>query len=923
MNLDMRLLQQKSLWVVVLVGFWSCSWSIVFAEAPSSIALARLDSLHIGGHIAVAESLATVLIADARAASDTIFLLPLVSKLGRLHACFGSPQKGGPLLAESMEMAEAQSDTLAQCDALRWLGYAADQQGRMDQAKSIYLQMNELARASSDRYHQAWSLVGLGYLAARQGRYVDAESNYRQAVDLFGALGQVHGKIWALNGLGASLQDAGNPRAAMVCYEEVTALTRQVEYPAAEALAENNRGELAFSQGDPGAALPRYRRALAIQLQMNQRQDAVITSCNLADCLIELGHYEEAEESLENLLEDCRQGGFADREPLVLSRVARLHYLQGRFHAAAATSRLALQRNINQLSPLNRAKHLVELSLALAAQDSNSAALSVLEDGYQRWGTSLGGEAWILLRLQLAWAHGINGRHHEALQALAGVEETCRQVGQKEMLQRNYQLQARNEAELGRKEAALVSLRTASQAWEAVRSGPANPFWREVQSGSGAGLAAAYALALLDEVPDGSTSQRVFDSFNEVQVFKARTMVERMCGSTDAKTIPSLSSAGQLMSSVLGKKELLLDFYLGRDQSLVFVLGNKGITFYRLPPEAEINSKAHLLRQLLAHRPGQDNALAVAEAAKQMGRLLFGGLMSSLNPGTKIIMVPDGALHLLPTPVLAPEGMICSRVPSATILSRLKKSHSDPPSKILAFATATTPDGQTLIGAQEEVRRLQSSYEGVEVFLAGNEPVLPDPEKWSSYRVLHLASHAEANDRTPWASSIFLGNEKSVFLRAEEIVGLPLQADLVVLSGCGTAVGRVISGEGILSLGSAFLAAGSSAVVASLWPVDDSVTADLMLYFYSGLAEGYPIAEALARACGEIRNMPQTQHPFYWSGFVLLGDGEKQVVLEARKSSAKLVFAGFFALVLLLAVLWDTIKIFFSKKFAPESRVSE
>jgi CHAT domain-containing protein len=101
---------------------------------------------------------------------------------------------------------------------------------------------------------------------------------------------------------------------------------------------------------------------------------------------------------------------------------------------------------------------------------------------------------------------------------------------------------------------------------------------------------------------------------------------------------------------------------------------------------------------------------------------------------------------------------------------------------------------------------------------------------------------------------------------------LNLSADLVVLSGCNTSLGKQIKGEGLVGLTSGLMYAGSKQVVSSLWPVSDRVTADLMAAFYTGmLQEKLSPAIALRRAQLKILQNPETASPYYWAAFGIQG----------------------------------------------------
>jgi CHAT domain-containing protein len=105
------------------------------------------------------------------------------------------------------------------------------------------------------------------------------------------------------------------------------------------------------------------------------------------------------------------------------------------------------------------------------------------------------------------------------------------------------------------------------------------------------------------------------------------------------------------------------------------------------------------------------------------------------------------------------------------------------------------------------------------------------------------------------------------------VYGLRLSADLVVLSACETALGRDLRGEGLVGLTTGFLYAGVRQVVASLWRVDDLATSELMARFYRGLLQEKLSAPAALRAAQlEMAADSRWRDPYFWAGFVILGD---------------------------------------------------
>jgi CHAT domain-containing protein len=149
----------------------------------------------------------------------------------------------------------------------------------------------------------------------------------------------------------------------------------------------------------------------------------------------------------------------------------------------------------------------------------------------------------------------------------------------------------------------------------------------------------------------------------------------------------------------------------------------------------------------------------------------------------------------------------------------------------------------------------------------------------ADYRVVHFATHGLLNSARPELSALVLslvdetGRDQDGLLRLAEIYNLRLPAEVVVLSACQTALGKEIRGEGLIGLTRGFMHAGAARVVASLWPVDDLATAELMTRFYRGmLKEGRRPAAALRAAQLEMSRTSRWRAPYYWAGFVVQGE---------------------------------------------------
>jgi CHAT domain-containing protein len=195
---------------------------------------------------------------------------------------------------------------------------------------------------------------------------------------------------------------------------------------------------------------------------------------------------------------------------------------------------------------------------------------------------------------------------------------------------------------------------------------------------------------------------------------------------------------------------------------------------------------------------------------------------------------------------------------SGTKLENLPGSRDE----VLAIAQIAGPDSRVLQGQNATESRFKS------------EPL-------SEFRVIHLATHAAADPQYPDRASLILGVTPKTpddgLLQVREIMGLSLNADLVTLSACETSVGADRKEAGVVNLEQAFLIAGARAVLASLWNVEDNSTTALMKAFYQHLTDGEDKALALTHAKRDILERYGDASPYYWAGFVIVGEAAESV----------------------------------------------
>jgi CHAT domain-containing protein/Tfp pilus assembly protein PilF len=177
------------------------------------------------------------------------------------------------------------------------------------------------------------------------------------------------------------------------------------------------------------------------------------------------------------------------------------------------------------------------------------------------------------------------------------------------------------------------------------------------------------------------------------------------------------------------------------------------------------------------------------------------------------------------------------------------------------------------------------------------------------YQILHFATHSLANDEIPELSGIFLSkfnkNGETVpgALRLQDIYNLDINAELIILSSCNSAVGKDVSGEGLISLSRGFMSAGAKSVVGSLWKIDDQATAEMMKYFYTFIIyDKMNLSEALRTAKLKMSEQKKWRSPYFWSGFVLQGEYKNKIVVDNYRKSNFLTIGGLIAVVTLTII---------------------
>lgn len=868
----------------------------VVATASESVApeeqrrtLALADSLHAAAAVDSAQSLLGMAIRTARAAADSAYLKELVVRRAAQLAAFGRYREAEPLLRDALAFAEARRDTAAVCQVLRWLALAISNQGRLEEAEPLTRRQLALATAIGDTRLQAWAHVARGWYAGDQGRQRAAAAAYREAIAAFRRCGDGRGEAWTLNNLGIALYRSGDVAGARAAYTAAAVRARAGDHAMVEAMATNNLGILEEHWGDPGRAAEAYRRAQVLLGSLGHDAEATRVGLNLVLSLMALGRLPDAAALLDSLARRAAALSDAPLHAEVLFALGNLRHDQGREAAARDLWRQVAADPLD-ITLRTRVEALVNLADALAESDSLAAALTLLDTQREHLRDQVGSISWRQVERKRGELLARAGQREEGAAVIRRVLSTS--SDERASNQRIASLLAL--AEILRDTAPDSSrtlLERAMDVWEQVRERPRDPQWREARGAAGSRIYTAWARQAL------ATGTPIDDVFDRLQRYKARTLLERMLG-----PVEELADEGGATSDLvdlatlqrtLDPDDLLLDIALGPTGSVVLAVTRDHVRTLVWPPAAELQRRIGFFRDLhqvpTAASVTKAETDAVTRVGQELGTWLLGDLSEAFAGSRRLIVCPDGTTNRMPWASLrVPRAdgetfglheLEILVAPSATIAARSRQRPPPPAGSVAVLALAADADTAGLPEASSEVAWLEGEFADV-VTLA--DTAAADPLGWPAQTVLHVAAHVQPHDDSPWRSEIILGAGR---LTAARVAPLDLASRLVVLAGCESAGGRVLSGEGIQGLTSAFLSAGVPAVVATLWPVDDRTTRDFVRDLYTALADGQTVAASVRKSCDALRNRPATRHPFFWAGYVVVGDGDVTVDLRRRAGS--------------------------------------
>jgi CHAT domain-containing protein len=360
---------------------------------------------------------------------------------------------------------------------------------------------------------------------------------------------------------------------------------------------------------------------------------------------------------------------------------------------------------------------------------------------------------------------------------------------------------------------------------------------------------------------------------------------------------PRLPTASEVRDKVLAPDELLLEYFVGAERTTLWVVRRGGLEVVRLPGPKHLEPVVRAYLDALTI-PESDPA----RAGRAVAEILLPPA-AAITGAKRVLVVPHGILHYLPFETLPlgdgrllVEAAAVAYAPSAASLAYLRSRPRPAPGGVVAignpvFAGAGAAEERLaalrsvgflkpLPWSGREIGALAASYSGTRVLEQerATEPALRQSDLEHA-AILHFATHGFVDEQTPERSGLALSVAPGSdgILQTREVYGLRLQASLVTLSACQTALGKQVAGEGVLGLSRAFFHAGARAVMASLWNVNDASTSEYMQRFYAALREG-EAADAAARSAKlSFLTDARLRHPYFWGAFVVSGDAAASV----------------------------------------------
>lgn len=332
----------------------------------------------------------------------------------------------------------------------------------------------------------------------------------------------------------------------------------------------------------------------------------------------------------------------------------------------------------------------------------------------------------------------------------------------------------------------------------------------------------------------------------------------------------------------------IIVFRLTQRVSGAWIISKDAVIWRTLPPLNTMEPAIQRFRWAL-QSPGDIDERRFREIASEAYVALLGPLDADVRQHKSLVVIPDGILFGVPLEALViADGsetgrflVETHRVSYQLSLGLLVSSDATdrrrlrPRQLLIVGDPARPPEGlERLAAAREEMDAIRQIFGEDRTVVYAGEAARRDIllGNLGEFAIVHLATHGVVKEQDPWYSYLAF-SEPGGSLTLWDLSKLRLGAELVVLSACETARGRLLAGEGVWGFVAQFLGAGAKNVVASLWRVEDRSTASLMQEYYRAMSPNFTdYAGALRAAKLRIMKEERWRHPYFWAPFVLYGE---------------------------------------------------
>jgi CHAT domain-containing protein/tetratricopeptide (TPR) repeat protein len=823
-----------------------------------------------------------------------------LNSIGNVHDAQGDYTEAARQYQQSLKIAEDLGDRTVIARALNNLGNIYEQWGDYTLALEQYQKSLKLkAETGDDRAGIATTLNNIGNLHVSQSNYAQALELLQQSFKISKELGDREGIARTLSNIGNVHLRQGNYAQALALYRQSLKISQEQVNMEGIARLLTNLGEVHLAQGDYTQAVERFQQSLKVFKEMGDRSRVALTLNSLGNVHAAQSNYARALELFEQSLKISKEVGDKAIMADSLINLAIVHRSQGSYtlalqfarRAADLATRIGDPENASEAQTvagkaylaLNQPDHArLSFDEAIASIETLRAQVAGGEEEQQRQFESKISPYYAMVELLVAQRkpdEALSYAERAKARVLLDVLSNGRVSVTKAMTVQEQQQERQLNSQ-------LVALN--SQLYQEKLSPHPDP-------------------ARLAKLEDQLQSSRLdFEAF-QFNLYAAHPELKTRRGAAPPL---QLAQAGDLLPDV---NTALLEFVVADEKTYLFALTKSatvGVKVYPLEiKQKDLAERVSRFRQMLST---SDNRFS--KPAHELYDLLVKPAAAQLRGKTRLLIVPDGALWELPfqalqTPrdrYLIDDHIICY-APSLTVLReminsrRVRETHSLDAPTLLAMgdpalgshsgarvSAALTGEGlDPLPEAKRQVQTLARIYgsDHSKIYVGPNASEEQFKASAKDYDILHLATHGILNDRSPMYSHLLLAQssgdtEEDGLLEARELMEMELRANLVVLSACETARGRVSRGEGMIGLTWALFVAGAPTTVVSQWKVKSDSTARLMIEFHRqlksrpmGSATENSAAWALRSAALKLKRDSRYRHPFDWAGFIVVGAG--------------------------------------------------